>query len=55
MVQARLERLEDDARRVLRAASVFGESFWSGGVRALLGGCASDSLAAWLASLERAR
>jgi len=38
MVQARVERLEPEARRVLRAASVFGEVFWRGGVRTLLGG-----------------
>ena len=37
IVQARLEALEPEARRVLRAASVFGEAFWAGGVRALLG------------------
>src|SRR5258708_7784329 len=37
MVQARLEALGAEARRVLRAASVFGEIFWSGGVPALLG------------------
>jgi tetratricopeptide (TPR) repeat protein len=37
VVQARLERLEGDARRVLRAASVFGQSFWAGGVMALTG------------------
>jgi len=37
MVQTRLERLEPDARRVLRAASVFGQVFWRGGVQALLG------------------
>jgi tetratricopeptide (TPR) repeat protein len=38
MVQARLEGLEDEARRVLRAASLFGQIFWIGGVLALLGG-----------------
>ncbi len=38
MVQARLEGLEGEARRVLRAASVFGQVFWRGGVLALLGG-----------------
>jgi hypothetical protein len=38
MVQARLEGLDAEARRVLRAASVFGEVFWPGGVTALLGG-----------------
>ena len=32
MVQARLEALEPEARRVLRAASVFGQTFWRGGV-----------------------
>jgi len=37
MVQARLDVLGADARRVLRAASVFGETFWSGGVAALMG------------------
>jgi tetratricopeptide (TPR) repeat protein len=36
MAQSRLERLEPDARRVLRAASVFGEAFWVGGVAALI-------------------
>ncbi|WP_437291772.1 protein kinase domain-containing protein [Sorangium sp. So ce406] len=38
MVQARLEALDLEARRALRAASVFGETFWRGGVAALLGG-----------------
>ncbi|WP_437821533.1 serine/threonine-protein kinase [Sorangium sp. So ce1078] len=38
MVQARLAALDGDARRVLRAASLFGEVFWSGGVRRVLGG-----------------
>src|SRR6266700_3254343 len=32
VVQGRLERLEVDARRVLRAASVYGQQFWRGGV-----------------------
>jgi tetratricopeptide (TPR) repeat protein len=43
MVQMRLEVLSDEARRVLRAASVFGESFWEGGVRALLGERAGEA------------
>ncbi|HET7503186.1 MAG TPA: protein kinase, partial [Kofleriaceae bacterium] len=30
MVQARLEKLDPAARRVLRAASIFGETFWRG-------------------------
>jgi tRNA A-37 threonylcarbamoyl transferase component Bud32 len=38
MVQARLGGLVDDERRVLRAASVFGEVFWPDGVATLLGG-----------------
>ncbi len=37
MVQSRLGALEPEARRVLRAASVVGETFWRGSVRALLG------------------
>jgi tetratricopeptide (TPR) repeat protein len=37
MVEARLDRLEPEARRLLRAASVFGETFWEDGVRALVG------------------
>ena len=38
MVEARLEGLEPEARRVLRAASIFGEVFWQGGLAPLLGG-----------------
>jgi eukaryotic-like serine/threonine-protein kinase len=38
MSEARLANLDPEARRVLRAASVFGQSFWPKGVRALLGG-----------------
>lgn len=52
MVQARLEALEPEARRVLRAASVFGQTFWRGGVIALL--AAEDAgahLTAWLDEL----
>lgn len=49
MVQARLERLEPDARRVLRAASVFGQVFWRSGLMLLLG--ESASLDAWLGEL----
>src|SRR5262249_37088186 len=30
MVQARLEKLDPSARRVLRAASIFGTTFWRG-------------------------
>jgi eukaryotic-like serine/threonine-protein kinase len=38
MVQSRVEAMEPEARRVLRAASVFGQVFWRGGVASLLGG-----------------
>ena len=51
MVQARIEKLDPAARRVLRAASVFasvGEVFWRGGIEALIGG---GDTAAWLAVL----
>ncbi|HEY6560924.1 MAG TPA: protein kinase [Polyangiaceae bacterium] len=37
MVQARFGRLAPEARQVLRAASIFGQSFWEGGVEALAG------------------
>jgi tetratricopeptide (TPR) repeat protein/tRNA A-37 threonylcarbamoyl transferase component Bud32 len=37
MVQARLDALGPAARRVLRAASLFGTTFWRGGLGALLG------------------
>jgi tetratricopeptide (TPR) repeat protein len=48
MVQARLLAMEPEARRVLRAASVFGMTFWRGGVTALLG---DPDEAAWLGAL----
>lgn len=37
MLQARFLRLSVDTRRVLRAASIFGETFWRGGIAQLLG------------------
>jgi tetratricopeptide (TPR) repeat protein len=37
VVRARLEAMEPDARRVMRAASVFGRRFWREGVAALVG------------------
>lgn len=40
-VQARLSSLPADARRFLRAASVFGHAFWLEGVAELLGGTTS--------------
>jgi serine/threonine protein kinase/tetratricopeptide (TPR) repeat protein len=52
VVQGRLERLEVDARRVLRAASVYGQNFWRGGVAKLLGGEARESsVRVWLDEL----
>ncbi|MDI1434004.1 serine/threonine-protein kinase [Polyangium sorediatum] len=53
MIEARLDALDPPARRVLRAASVFGDSFFRGGIPALLGEDApdEDELSAVLASL----
>lgn len=49
MVQGRLEALPDGARRVLRAASVFGGVFWDAGVASMTGQePASALLADWL-------
>jgi tetratricopeptide (TPR) repeat protein len=44
MVQSRLSELEERARRILRAASIFGEVFWMGGVAGLLGTTENDSM-----------
>ncbi len=45
--EARLARLDPEARRFLRIASIFGETFWEPGVAALLGpdACAADVVA----------
>ncbi len=51
MVQARLDALEVDARQILRAASVFGDVFWSGGVRALVEASLASQVDAWLDTL----
>ncbi|MGD0527776.1 MAG: AAA family ATPase, partial [Polyangiaceae bacterium] len=42
MVEARLGALDAEARRVLRAASLFGTTFWRAGVAALLGDGAGE-------------
>jgi hypothetical protein len=42
VAQARLERLDAASRRVLRAASVFGDTFWLEGVSALVGQTPSE-------------
>jgi hypothetical protein len=52
MVETRLGRLAVEARRVLRAASVFGEVCWDGGVTVLLGGAMGAAMVGeWLAKL----
>src|SRR6185295_18666423 len=38
MAQARFQQLEPEMRRLLRAASVFGDATWRNGMEALLGG-----------------
>ncbi|MFO0553470.1 MAG: protein kinase [Polyangiaceae bacterium] len=53
MVEARLAALPHTERRVLRAASVFGQVFWQGAVQALLGEGADDPRAALAGLLER--
>jgi tetratricopeptide (TPR) repeat protein len=58
MVEARLEALDPELRRVLRAASIFGDVFWTGGVSAVLGGvtptCSwSSQLTAWEVLVRR--
>jgi tetratricopeptide (TPR) repeat protein len=53
MVQSRLEALEPEARRVLRAAAVLGGVFWARGVAALLGGPRhEETTRRWLAHLS---
>jgi tetratricopeptide (TPR) repeat protein len=55
MVQSRLEGLPPEARRALRAASVFGEVSFRGGIEALLGGQTAagtgDRVDEWLTTL----
>ena len=52
-LEGRLLRLDPTARKILRAASVFGETFWDGGVLALLGEGTPESfsLREWLTFL----
>lgn len=38
IIETRLHRLDQSSRRVLRAASIFGDRFWQSGLVALLGG-----------------
>ncbi|MBL8683860.1 MAG: protein kinase [Myxococcales bacterium] len=51
MVDARFERMDDQARRVLRAASVFGQTFWRSALRALVGAPNDERLEAPLSVL----
>jgi len=52
MAQARLDGLDAEARRILRAASVFGQAFSTRGVRELLGpGQPGEQAGEWLAVL----
>jgi len=54
MVQARIEDLDPEARRALRAASVLGEVLWQGAAARLLGAGRDDpALAAELLTLEQ--
>ena len=54
MIEARLAVLDPTARRIVRAASVFGQTFWRGGVRAILGGDVSaEAIDERLADLVR--
>jgi tetratricopeptide (TPR) repeat protein len=50
MLQGRIQRLEPGVRQVLLAASFFGRTFWSGGVKALL-----DSRDTWEVLEQRMR
>jgi len=52
MVSTRMESLDAESRRLLRAASIFGETFWEQGVLALLG---ESTNADWTAHAERLR
>jgi predicted ATPase len=52
MLQARFDALPAEQRRILRAASIFGRSFWREGVHALLGMLAPEpALGGWLREL----
>jgi hypothetical protein len=55
MLQARIGRLPVGPRRALRAASVFGQTFWRGGVAAVLGlPGTSGEVVDWLSALLEA-
>ena len=52
MVSTRMESLDAESRRLLRAASIFGETFWEASVVALLG---ESGNAEWTEHAERLR
>src|SRR5262249_31487983 len=54
LVESRLGRLGPEARRIVRAASVFGETFWRGGVGALVDDVSASDLDARLGALVEA-
>jgi hypothetical protein len=54
MVQARLDGLDLEARRILRGASIFGQAFWHSGVLALVGGPGESEVRARLGALAGA-
>ncbi len=51
MAQARLESLDDDERRLLRAASILGQAFWQPALCALLGSLGAERIDALLRTL----
>ncbi|HEX6239672.1 MAG TPA: hypothetical protein VFZ61_02215, partial [Polyangiales bacterium] len=54
LVQSRIAHLPSEERWLVRAASIFGETFWAGGLAALLGPEVSGSeLERWLQELVR--
>jgi tetratricopeptide (TPR) repeat protein len=53
MLQARMGRLAAAPRRALHAASVFGQTFWSGGVARVLAAAPAD-VTGWLSALIEA-
>lgn len=54
VLQGRIDRLDIGARRVLRAASVYGEVFWQRGIGAILSDDTSfDELEQWLEVLQQ--
>lgn len=54
MLEDRLESMEPEARRILRAASVYGQSFWPSATAALLGGDSIlEEVSEWLSTLEQ--